>query len=810
MTILRHRHTYAFLLAAIFLLSPMILAAQYSVKGMVKNTRGEPLDYVTVVIYQNPKSIIRSAITDKKGQFSINFDQSYPDSLTLAASRIGYITALIKIKQTAGEKAMPVMDVILNDDIKSMKAVNIVSEKQLYERKNDRFVFNIENSILANGSNAFEGIGKTPGMIANANGISMIGKGAVKVLVNGRDIRLSGDDLTNYLTSLPSESIKAIEVITSPGAKYDANGDSGIVNIILKKNKNEGLIISETSSYEQRKNPSEAQNVNFNYRRGKVNLYGFTNINHFITVPEENTNIYFPQSIWSTSNVRNTKRTTSSFQLGLDINISKKSFLSLLSEGSLYNHTDENADVQTNIFNRTSSLIDSVQLLNNQIQRTGNYKDYDVNYTLAIDTIGSSLSVNFDYLSNTTAQYQNLTSYAYAKNALTGSFANSSQSPQEIESYVGKIDIEKKLPKDQLLSIGAKFTNTQTINNYAYFDYNKGTSTSILNTAKSNYFIYKETIAALYASYNKDWNKYSFQLGLRGELSAITAHSITLGTLDEQDYFKVFPSLFIMRSINNDNRINFNYNIRINRPAYWELNPFKYFTSAYSFAEGNPNLKPAYTHNFQLVYTYKNKYFFTAYVQIEKDHFQQVPVINADSSYYYYNRLNIGNITTYGLICFIPVKVSGFWNMNAQMNVFGLQQSTTYLNKPLEYNKLSCYANISNQFFLNGSRNLYSELNFTYNSSKQVFLNRSDAFYYLDFGIKRSFKNGAVGINVFDLFKTLPYTVRVNYYTQNSDLKNNFESRFLRLSLTYKLGKQTVKDKKNRQLGNSEEKNRVN
>lgn len=791
-----------------FILTPVLANSQTIIKGFVKNNKNENLSFVNLSLLQDSSRLIKSTISDNKGEFSFNIADDLPLPLLLKATLIGYHDLFVKVSEINNSNNYQ-LKITLEELPRALKQVNITAGKPIYERKIDRFIFNVQNSILATGSNAFEAIAKAPGMSSNANTLSMIGKGGVKILVNNRDIRLSGDDLHAYLSSIPSESISSIEVITTPGARYDADGDAGIVNIIFKKNVNEGLLLISTSTYEQRKKPGGGQNISFNNRLKNANIYGFVNYNYNRTAPLELTTVYFNNSIWDTQNKRNTERTSSSFQLGADFDLSKNAVLSFLTEGTIYNHTKEYANAITSAYRFPSKQLDSVQDLQNNILRGLSYKNFDVNYRYVLDTLGSSLSIGGDYLFYDSFQDQDLISRSYQDASLLQTMSSNSTSPQDINIYVGKLDIEKKLPLRQNLSFGIKSTGTTIGNDYKFFNTSAELG-SLLSQAKSNYFLYRENINALYISYGKDWERNNFLIGARTEYTTINTESRTLGTTNKTDYVKIFPSVFFMHVFSENHKLNFSYNVRINRPAYWELNPFKYFTSAYSYSEGNPDLKPAYVNNFQLNYTYRNKYFVTGYMQIEKGHFQQVPMINTTNNNYYYTRLNVGNIKTYGLQGFIPLKANDFWNINSQVNLFLLSQSTTYLNDQLSYDKINLYVNINNQLFIDKKKGIYSELNFFYNSPKQVFLNQSEAYYYFDFGLRKSFSKGSFGLNLFDIFKTIPYTVRVRYNNQNSDFKNNYESRFLRVSFTYKIGKQTIKDKKNRQLGNNEEKSRLN
>jgi len=776
------------------------------ISGRIADSAGKPLHYVNVTAFQD-KNIAGGAVTDSAGQYKIVLKSSGGEGYRLRAALVGYVTSEKEISVPAERPNMTV-NLFLKEEINSLKEVIIKEHKKIYDQKVDRFVFNVENSpLLSTGSNAFEALTKTPGIISSAGSLSIVGKGSVTVMINDRLIHLSGTELYSYLNSIPSDNISSIEVITAPGAKYDANGDGGIINIVTKKNKNEGLVLFLTSTYEQRKKASETESASFNYLKGALNLYGFINWNNGLLTSTEFTNVFYPNSTWQTVNVRSMTNRQSSFQFGIDLKLSPKSTLSLVTSGNIFGKSDENANAKTVILNQVSQHTDSIEYILNQVKKTTNYKNADLNYNYVTDSKGSSLSATFDYLTFDSRQNQFLTGNSYADGNLLEETANSSLSPQNIKNIAGKVDYNLILPKKQSLAFGFKTSESKTDNNYKFFDMEQLDP----DTTRSNHFIYHENIQAVYASYNKEWQKNSIQVGLRSEYTTISTEVIQSNEIGSQRYLKLFPSFFYLHSFSDRYKINFNFNVRVNRPSYWQLNPFKYYFSNYSYSQGNPLLTPSYTYNFQVGITLNNQFYLTPYFQIEDNHFQQVPTLNVDSNYFFYNVLNVGTITRYGLSLFTPTKITSFWSLNTQLNVFQAGQREIYLGNTLNYHLVTFYGRLNNQLTLSQKHSFYAELDYTYNSASQSFIYHSGAYSYLDAGLRKTIgKRGNLGLYCFDLLKTYPYTVRTNFYSQKSDFKNETESRFIRLTFSYKFGSQTVKQKQTRTSGNNEEKNRLN
>lgn len=795
---------------AFLLIASTMSFGQIVFKGNIKDNSGKPLSYVSILLLKDT-SIIIKGIGDVNGRYNIISKGGVPDgTFTLQFLRVGYLAWKKNIYIDHNSNAEIIQDAILEEASELLKEVSVKASRPIYENKIDRFVFNIEISTLATGSSAYEAISKLPGLIVNNSSINLVGKSGVIVSINGKRLTLSGDELLAYLSGISSDNISKIEIIANPGAQYDASGNSGIVNIVLKRSKLEGLLGFSNSTYEQRTKPSFNQNVNLNYRYRNINVYGFSNWTLNKYVANEETDVYFPISFWNNVNTRMTDRNSTTYQLGVDFDFGKKGFLSIVSDGNIYTKSNEKADAITKIYNKPATTLDSLINLQNNIHRGNNIKNVDVSFKKQLDTLGSTLNLAFDYLHFSSWQNQDLFSLTSKANNLTDSFSNRSHSPQIIDNFSFKADVDKQLTSKKSFSFGIKYSQSSTDNNYAYI---KGIGIGYLNDiTKSNHFTYFEKIAAGYASYSQAFNKSSIQLGVRGEYTEIESNSRTLGSVNKQRYFKLFPSVFYMYTFNANNRINFSYGIRINRPAFWELNPFKYFSSTYSFAEGNPNLMPSYAHNFQLVYSLKNKYFATLYIQLEQDHFQQVPFVNIDSNYYYYTRRNIGNITRGGILFYVPFQIGKKWNSNIQLNFFNISQTGYFSSDVYKYNIVSAYLYSGNQFQISPKQGLTAELNFMYNSPTQSYTSHSAAYSFLDIGIKKLFKNkkSSLSFNIYDVFHTYPYLVNVNYKSQQSNFINRWESRFAKVSYFFRFGKQTIKDRRYRQMGNSDERNRIN
>ena len=789
---------------------PASLMAQLRVTGKISDSAKKAVSNATVTISLNEK-VVSSVVSDEQGSFELQIPDAQSRNYILHATHIGYKEKLVLLTMPQNGPGIRLGNVMLEKETKELAAVSITGKEEIYEQKTDRFIFNVEKSLEATGSNGWDAIAKTPTIQINGNNIRIIGKSGITVMVNDRKVQLSGDELFAYLSAIPSESIAAIEVISNPGARYDAAGNSGIVNIRLKKNKNEGLVLIGTGTYEQRTSGSYSSNISYNYRKKWLTLYGFINQSQRITQPVEYQNIYYPSSLWASNNAKHITRNLSSLQLGADFNLGSNDVLSVLAERNLTSKTKENHNSFTNISGLTNFKADSVIETGNHINRDLSYTNIDLNFKHTLADKGSSITINGDYLQYTTGQDQGLSSITFAPSTSDHLFNTASYSDQTITNYTGKLDYEKKINKTFTFSAGLRSSFTTTDNKYRFFrSYDQGPLTEDFN--QSNHFNYQENVQAAYISVNKTGKKMSFVAGLRSEYTDITGELVDQHEINKQHYLKLFPSLNYQYILNKNSKLTATYGRRINRPSFSDLNPFKYYVNQYNYSEGNPALRPSYSNNAEVTYTYKEKYSIAAYALLTKNFFQQIPFIDVTNNTAYFTRQNIGSIDAYGIHSHAPFKITSRWTVNSTLYLFYYSMKLPYLNELLNYGQFTFYGYLNNQYVLSPKNNISAEVNLNYQSTSQIFLYRYKPNGYVDAGVKWSFakKQATLALNMYDLFKTYPQQQVVDFATQHYTFKNAYESRYLKCSFTYRFGKQTVKDRKASKTGNSDEFNRAN
>jgi hypothetical protein len=494
---------------------------QATVMGAVTDEQKKPLDYATVALFnQADSSLVKSAITDASGKFQ--FLQIKPGNYYVKSSLMGYSTSKSSLfKIDAKNVHITLQDLRLNSGSKDLSEVKITATKPLFERKPDKLIMNVENSSLMTGSNALEVLQKAPGITVDQNdNISMQGKQGVTIQIDGKQTYMSNADVSNLLRSMQSSQIESIELITNPSAKYEASGNSGIINIKTRKSKNGGTngSLSGTLGYGQ--NLNENASLNLNHRSEKVNLFGNYNFggtkrNQDMTIDRISGKEGAPKTYFAQSSTDLRKNNSHNFKAGMDIFLNKNNTLGVLFSG--YANTSDDLMDNNTWIGRSFSQPDSAVLAKNVIHSNYQNYAYNLNYKSVLDTSGQEITADLDYSryhSGDDANYVNRFIYADGAELKPASFLRN-QSPSRINIKAVKVDYTLPLNKTLKLETGIKSSSVETDNNFIAEEL-KGSDWKN-DPLRSNQFIYDENVNAAYFNLSKQFKSTSVQLGLRAE-----------------------------------------------------------------------------------------------------------------------------------------------------------------------------------------------------------------------------------------------------------------------------------------------------
>lgn len=806
------------LLLAILTLS-IISQAQLPVgkiTGQVIDGNQKTIEAATIALLRaKDSSVAKITAAGKDGNFV--FENVGAGTYMVSISAIGHKKAfsdMFEISQINPSIILKVIELIPVS--KTLGTVTVTSRKALIEQKIDRTIVNVEAAITNVGASALEVLEKSPGVSIDKDGnISLKGKQGVQIFVDGRPTYLSGADLANMLRNMTSNQLDQIEIMTNPPARYDAAGNSGIINIKTKKNKQLGYNGSFTLGYGQGRYPKLNESVNFNYRKNKVNFFanlGYSyrkNFNDldiqrkFIEAGTKVLRSHFDQQsrIIESSQSLNAK-------IGLDFYASKKNTVGVVFTG-FNNPGDFSNSSDVDISDPLRVLQSKTFATTNNARKWKNFGT-NINFRHVFDSTGKELTADIDYLGYRSSNMQDLINAYYGPNGIPTVTPDTllGDLPQDIKIYSAKIDYVHPLKGETKIEAGIKTSFVKTDNNAVY--------DSLINNQKvrdigrSNYFIYEENVNAVYVNVSKSFSKkISGQLGLRVENTQAKGNQVTTGVKFNRNYTQLFPTLFLQYNLDAKNTVGVNYGRRIERPDYSDLNPFILFLDRYTFEQGNPNLQPQFAHNVELSHTFKGFLTTTLNYTNTTDIITDVLEQNTARNESFVKKSNIASQRQYGLAISAGFPVNKWWNMNVYGNIYNNHFSGVVNNDKITTGATTGQFNLSNQFKFN--KGWAAELSGYYRTTSVEGVLKIGGFGMLNAGVSKQVLKGkgSMRFNVRDLL----WTQRIRGESRFSNIDANFQqrrdSRVANVSFTYRFSKGKVNGQKRRTGGASDEQNRV-
>lgn len=779
---------------------PLWAKSQIQLKGNVKGNN-VPVVWANVILTNPEGKVITGALTKEDGSFEVKLKNG---SYQLKISYLGFITweQIILLTQDTD------LGMITLQQNEELQEVKIVAKKKLIEYKTDRIVFNVEHSVSASGANAVSANGAAPGVMVLNNSISILGKGDTRVMINGRLIELTGDELINYLNSIAAADIASVEVITNPPAKYEAGGNGGLINIILKKGVQDSWKNSTSMTYDQSTYSFYTLSDNFLYNKEKVRLA--MNIGGKIgnIKQTEELNTYYPNDLWELNRAGKQQQHNLSGGLAFDYDISDRTTLGIQYTGNQEN--PDSKDITTIKIRNTAHQIDSL-LINNGLSKLSNSSHtYHAHVLTKLDTAGRKLSFDLDYLTYNSKTNNNFVTSSFLPDM---EFLNINQSAkniseQNIRNTSIKVDLEHPL-KFIDLSYGAKMSFINSKADIKY--YNTISGYAILDKNQSNEFEYQENNQSLYLNGIKNiGSQFSLQIGLRMENIQTKGYSGTKNQTTVNNYLKLFPTFYLSYKKDENNSFLFNYGKRVNRPVFRDLNPFRYYINSKSYSEGNPFLQPSYNDNFDFTYVYKGNLrtnlFFNSTTDGYGVVFNSDPVTNIQII----SRQNYFKEYYYGIGENYTVNPTSWWQRQNSVYLLGSKTVFNEMVNAIPKNSLQLYLTTDNTFSLSTSTKIQAA--YFYTSFVKRGLYETGQLSGLNLGIKQSILKNKLQLSVLvnDVFNKASlrgYTAVVNGIKQVYG--QNYSSRFFRFSLAYSFGNDKVNIKQ-RSLGNEDERRRTN
>jgi hypothetical protein len=631
-------------------------------------------------------------------------------------------------------------------------------------------------------------------------------------MIDGKPTYLSATDLANMLRATDGGNIQSVEIITNPSAKYDASGNSGIINIKLKKNKAFGTNGSFSLGSGWGNYYKGNGGLSLNHRNKKINLFGNYNFlynkrSQDMTINRLNEsgsgNTYFTQQGQLLREHAN-----NGMKAGIDYAINPASVLGFMFTG--YSNKTNSSSEDHNRIGLSKQVTDSI--LSTFSDGTSRFRNIamNLNYKTKLDSAGKrELTIDLDYsrFGNKDIYYYDSYLTRYVPVSYDTAFIRNI-TPSFISIYSLKADYVHPIREGYRVEAGLKSNFIRTDNDLQ--------ADSLINrewrkTAASNQFVYDENVNAAYLNFYREFGSTTLQAGLRAEQTNSRGNSVTLGKVQTRHYLSLFPTFYLSRELGKNHQMSFSYGRRVNRPNYENLNPFVYFVDRYTYRVGNPFLSPQFTNLAGIFYTFKQAYSASFQIGRTNDVMTQVLLLDKDNNTLYQTNENLASETEYNFNINVPFEITKWWTTNNDLTIFRLEYKTPNLmGQKFSSGKNGLIFNSSNLFKISPS--LRMEMVADY-KSPLVFgtVEMSEPQFFVDMGINYSFaaKKASLKFSVSDIFNTLEQHLVSVIPAVNYNIFQKAETRVFRLTFSYRFGRKEIKPAANRQSGVEAENNRT-
>ncbi|PYF68412.1 TonB-dependent receptor [Pedobacter nutrimenti] len=734
-----------------------------NIKGVINDNSGTPQPFVTLVLLNTlQQRVVGRTLSDEHGNFV--FEPPGQGNYEILASAMGYERYKSPgFSIRSDDQVLPEIKIVLQSaEGTLLHTVNIISRKSVVERKADRTIVNVDAMLTATGGNALEVLEQSPGIVVDNDQIILKGKPNVTIFIDNKPSYLQGNELSDYLKSLPAALLDKVEIMSNPPAQYEAAGNGGIINIKLKKGKMTGFNGNLLSEATQGKYSRRWQSLNFNYRTGRFNLFGNASQYTGSGFSEFNSSRAYPLN--NNSSLQGITQKSTQIapgnrifgKIGLDFFVSPKTTF-----GMLFSYLNRKSEHRTSILSRQvyEHVPDTLILSDNQDQNRGNNLSFNLNMQHNYDTIGRAWTADFDLI-RYGVNYR-LDNHSYSQNAAGQALKGTHEYfegllPSVIRIYTFKTDYVLPFNKNSKLETGLKSALIDDDNSSTY----NRTIDQVVWPAydRSGQFNYQEYIQALYLNYSFNLKKISFQMGLRGEYTLSKGKQGQFGLPPDSSfsrhYLNLFPTVFVSYKMDTSENhvLNLSFGKRIERPNYQNLNPFAAPRDRYNYDIGNPYLKPQFSYNYEASYVFKKAFTFSVFYNHLKDGIDEV--ISVQNDVFFHCLDNIGKKNMKGFSLDGSLKITEWWTLNPNLIFTNTRYQTILDGQPLLSKGSNWSLSLGQQF--NWKDGWTAEIMSNYNSAQVYaqFVQKENWYVHAGVGKKVFNNRGSVKLNARDVFYT--------------------------------------------------------
>lgn len=773
---------------------------------------GKAIQYATVTLHRATDSVaIKSEFSNAQGAFRL--EQRAGGRFLLSVTQVGFVRYWGPAFELGVEGQNFPAIALQASDATHLKEVRVTSQRPLYERLPDRTIVNVEGSTLAAGNTTLDVLARAPGVTVDASdNLALRGRQGVLVLIDGKRQPMTGTELADYLRALPAEQLGSLELITNPPARYDAQGNAGVIAINLKKDQRQGTNGTVNASYGRGRYGKFTSGLTLNHRHKKLNLFGsyayadresFGEVNFDRSFYREDGTLLSKSSQY---NFNHTYLQSHTWRAGLDYVLSKRTVLGGIFSG-LDNRFPNSATNETRLFDDRGQPLPSYHSINERRQRTPNVAgNLNFKHTFADSSGSPELAVDLDYAVYNRYIDQELTTFFEAPHESPNLLDGDQDGHLTLQTL--KADYTRPLPRDTRLETGLKITRVHSDNDLVFENVRDGNR--IFDPNLSNRFRYDENINAAYFTLTRTLPKLTLSAGLRAEQTNVAGQQDVGEDNFDRNYLQLFPSASGQYKLAEQHEVGLSLGRRINRPSYNQLNPFRVYLDATSYRAGNPTLRPETSYNAEVTHTYKQKISTTLTYSVTEQPIINIVQPSPDGGFFVVNTdRNLDRLHYYALTLTIPLEPTPWW--------------TVYNNVLLYYNDFDgrveatlppaswVTANLtSNSTFALG-HDWSADLSATYLAPERYAFERLRSRGQLAIGIQKLVwaKKGTIKLNATDILYTSP--IRSTYIFTNfqDSFYNRLDSRVVTLSFAYRFGNEKLAPTRRRQSGAEDEKRRA-
>ncbi|MGI4875848.1 MAG: outer membrane beta-barrel protein [Janthinobacterium lividum] len=758
--------------------------AQAPVRGLVQEKAGQPLPFATVVLRHLPDSTLSASLTtNEQGVFI--FEAVRTGEYCLRVLALGYMPTQTTLR--VAQQPVTVPPLRLRPAATALQEVVVQGRPPILEQHADRTVVNVDRLNSA-GDNALEVLKKAPGITLDKDDqVVYRGSGSVLVLLDGKQTYLSGEALSTYLKSLPASAISQIELLPNPPASLDAGGTAGVINIRTKRGTRPGLTGTATLGAGYGRYEKASGSTNLAYNRGPMRAFGRLSVgrnsrfNNTIITRLIRDTTFTQQRYWQPrSQVVN-------YAAGADFALTPHQTLGFQGRGALGQSTAA-ATSQSTATAPTGQPAGSVALDNPQ---TGRFTDaaLNLNYRLALDTLGRVFTADADWLHYTSADHQDFlplgTTLATAPGALTG--PQRSDQGADVVIRALKADYVHPLPGHWQAEAGAK-ASWVTTRSAIEFDRLTGPDSWQVDPSRSNQFQYDEAITAGYATLSTTLDRLELKAGLRGEHTHSVGESVTTGQRVARNYFQLFPTVFASYRLGERDLLNFSAGRRISRPSYQSLNPFVTYTDTYTALQGNPFLAPSLARSLVLTFVHRDFQVLGLSYLLETDVVNSLAYQDDQTKVTTTRPQNLDQALTLTLTSGGHTDLNKSWGMDNQLVGSYRQVDTQVGDQLVQLHRVAW--SLTSDHTLRLPRQYQLLVGGRYESPSVLGLYYTKATGALSLGARKQLWDGkaTLSLQVSDVLNTDRFRATMDYQNVHLTWYNQWESRRALLTFTCKLG----------------------